>query len=255
MAFILIDGVIANDTFATPASARTFVLLDGLTHAQFDIAASATAQPVDAVLGLTTWSVSGGAVSGTIVATQASNTSSLTSALLFNGTISSTQNSNTATLTGTVTSAGVSGTIVATQDSNTSVLTGVETFVGTLSVTQASNTASVSGTETYSVVVLATQADNQASITASETFNGSIGATQAANTASVSGNVLLNITGVIGATQAGNVAHLTGTNGTIVDLTWGPTGVEYYFLQPPYSLELATGSVVLPIGGSFVIPL
>ena len=94
MAFILIDGVIANDTFATPASARTFVLLDGLTHSQFSSAASATAQPVDAILGLTTWAVVSGSITGTITATQASNTGSLTGTLLFSGTISSTQNSN-----------------------------------------------------------------------------------------------------------------------------------------------------------------
>jgi hypothetical protein len=56
MAFTLIDGVVANDAFATPASPRTFVLQDGLAHSQFAAGATASDQPVDAVLGLSTWS-------------------------------------------------------------------------------------------------------------------------------------------------------------------------------------------------------
>ena len=61
MALVIIDGVIANDAFATPATPNTFVLQDGLEHSQFATGASATSQPVDVVLGLTTWSA--GAVS------------------------------------------------------------------------------------------------------------------------------------------------------------------------------------------------
>jgi hypothetical protein len=60
MAFTLIDGVIANDAFATPAAAGTFTLIDGLAHQQFATPAIPTTQPVDAVLGLTTWTASGG---------------------------------------------------------------------------------------------------------------------------------------------------------------------------------------------------
>ena len=63
MAFVIIDGVIANDDFATPATPNTFVLQDGLEHSQFATGASATSQPVDVVLGLTTWVSAGGATS------------------------------------------------------------------------------------------------------------------------------------------------------------------------------------------------
>jgi hypothetical protein len=63
MALVIIDGVIANDAFATPATPNTFVLQDGLEHSQFATGASATSQPVDAVLGLSTWASIGGAVS------------------------------------------------------------------------------------------------------------------------------------------------------------------------------------------------
>jgi hypothetical protein len=60
MTWQLIDGVVANDAFATPASPRTFVLQDGLAHSQFDAGATASDQPVDGVLGLTTWAAAGG---------------------------------------------------------------------------------------------------------------------------------------------------------------------------------------------------
>jgi uncharacterized protein YciU (UPF0263 family) len=55
MAFVLLDGVVANDAFATPASAGTSQLVEGINNQAFATPASATAQPVDAVLGLTTW--------------------------------------------------------------------------------------------------------------------------------------------------------------------------------------------------------
>ena len=62
MSFVLIDGVIANDTFATGATAGTSSLVDGINNQAFAAGRSATAQPVDAVLGLTTWAgVSGAA--------------------------------------------------------------------------------------------------------------------------------------------------------------------------------------------------
>jgi hypothetical protein len=60
MTWQLIDGVIANDAFATPATPGTSSLVDGINNQAFATPASATAQPVDAVLGLTTWTFSGG---------------------------------------------------------------------------------------------------------------------------------------------------------------------------------------------------
>jgi hypothetical protein len=60
MTWQLIDGVIANDAFATPATPGTSQLVDGINNQAFASAASATAQPVDAVLGLTTWVSAGG---------------------------------------------------------------------------------------------------------------------------------------------------------------------------------------------------
>jgi hypothetical protein len=60
MAFTLIDGVIAHDAFATPAAPGTSQLVDGINNQAFATPASATAQPVDAVLGLTTWASGGG---------------------------------------------------------------------------------------------------------------------------------------------------------------------------------------------------
>jgi hypothetical protein len=60
MAFTLIDGVVANDAFATPATPGTSSLVDGINNQAFATPASATAQPVDGVLGLTTWTFSGG---------------------------------------------------------------------------------------------------------------------------------------------------------------------------------------------------
>lgn len=75
MAFTLIDGVVANDAFAppappattgyadavnhhafeTPASPGVSSLVDGINNQQFATGRAATAQPVDGVLGLTTW--------------------------------------------------------------------------------------------------------------------------------------------------------------------------------------------------------
>jgi hypothetical protein len=70
MAWQLIDGLIANDAFATPASAGTSALVDGINNQSFATPASATAQPVDAVMGLTTWTFSGGgAVNYTLAGT------------------------------------------------------------------------------------------------------------------------------------------------------------------------------------------
>jgi hypothetical protein len=64
VAFTLIDGVIANDAFATPATPGTSALVDGINNQQFATPASATAQPVDAVLGLSTWvEPAGGSIS------------------------------------------------------------------------------------------------------------------------------------------------------------------------------------------------
>jgi hypothetical protein len=60
VAFTLIDGVIAHDAFATPATPGTSALVDGINNQQFNTPASATAQPVDAVLGLTTWAEAAG---------------------------------------------------------------------------------------------------------------------------------------------------------------------------------------------------
>lgn len=63
MAFVLLDGVVANDAFATPASAGTSQLVDGINNQAFATPASATDQPVDAVLGLTTWTAGAPAAS------------------------------------------------------------------------------------------------------------------------------------------------------------------------------------------------
>ena len=41
MAFILIDGVIANDTFSAPAAAGNSVLVDGINNQDFQAAATA----------------------------------------------------------------------------------------------------------------------------------------------------------------------------------------------------------------------
>jgi len=60
MTWQLIDGVVANDAFATPATPGTSSLVDGINNQAFAAAASATNQPVDGVLGLTTWTFSGG---------------------------------------------------------------------------------------------------------------------------------------------------------------------------------------------------
>jgi hypothetical protein len=60
MASTLIDGVVFHDSFATPATPGTSALVDGINNQQFSTAASATAQPVDGVLGLSTWTFSGG---------------------------------------------------------------------------------------------------------------------------------------------------------------------------------------------------
>jgi hypothetical protein len=60
MTWQLIDGVVANDAFATPATPGASQLVDGLNNQAFAAPASATAQPVDPLLGLT-WAASGGA--------------------------------------------------------------------------------------------------------------------------------------------------------------------------------------------------
>ena len=68
MAFVLIDGVIANATFNAPATAGTSSLIDGINNQQFATPATATAQPVDGLLGLSTWSATtGGATNYTLV--------------------------------------------------------------------------------------------------------------------------------------------------------------------------------------------
>ena len=45
MPFALIDGVIANETFASPAAPRASQLVDGINQAAFDAAAAAWANP------------------------------------------------------------------------------------------------------------------------------------------------------------------------------------------------------------------
>lgn len=68
MAWQLNDGVIANDSFSTPASAGTSQLVDGLNNQAFSTPASSTDQPVDAILGLNTWSAAGGVLAPTVFA-------------------------------------------------------------------------------------------------------------------------------------------------------------------------------------------
>ena len=58
MPFVIVDGVIVNDAFATPATPGTSSLVDGVNNQQFSAGASQTNQPVDGILGLTTWSSS-----------------------------------------------------------------------------------------------------------------------------------------------------------------------------------------------------
>lgn len=132
----------------------------------------------------------GGPTTGSIAATQADNTASLTGAELFSASITAAQDNNTAAVTGAEI---FSGSITATQDANTASLTGSESFSGAISATQADNTASLSGTVTGG------------------TLSGSINAFQADNTAALSGDVANPVTGTITATQDDNAALVRGS--------------------------------------------
>ena len=131
-----------------------------------------------------------GAITGTITATQANNTASVTGAEKFSASITAAQANNTAAVTG---AEKFSGSITATQATNTASLTGAEKFVGTVSATQASNTASLSGTVTGG------------------SFSGSINAFQADNTGSLTGGVANPVSGTITAQQDDNTAVLRGS--------------------------------------------
>jgi hypothetical protein len=88
MAYTLIDGVVANDAFATPAPAGTSALVDGVNQQAFSAAQAATAQPIDGVLGLTTWAASGGGpATQTLAPTLAGNTAAFFAPTLAPGAI------------------------------------------------------------------------------------------------------------------------------------------------------------------------
>ena len=133
--------------------------------------------------------------SGSITATQASNTASLTGGETFAGSIGATQANNTASVTGDVTGGPTTGTINATQDDNTAALSGTVVSndrTGTINATQADNTASLTGAETYPGAITAVQANNIAALSGDVTggnVDGAITATQDDNAAVVRGTV------------------------------------------------------------------
>ena len=129
----------------------------------------------------------GGAITGTITATQANNTASVTGAELFSASITAAQANNTAAVTGAEI---FSGSITATQDANTASVTGSEIFSGSIGTTQADNTASLSGTVTGGVL------------------SGSINAFQADNTGSLTGLVGNPTSGTITAQQDDNAGFI-----------------------------------------------
>lgn len=55
MTWQLIDGVVAHDAFAAPTPPGAPALIEGLSQQQFAPGRSATAAPVDGVLGLSSW--------------------------------------------------------------------------------------------------------------------------------------------------------------------------------------------------------
>lgn len=144
------------------------------------------------------------------------------------GTIAATQDAQTAAISGTVANP-VTGIVAVTQANQTAAFTGTVTVLitGTVAVTQDSQTASITGTVANPVTgtVAVTQSDQTMVASGLLTITGTFTATQDAQTAAFTGIVANPVTGTIGVTQANQTAAFVGFMGDIT--FWQPNPVVY----------------------------
>lgn len=139
--------------------------------------------------------------------------------------------------------------------------TGTYTVTGTAaSILKSKRIVGVSGSYSYSGV--------SASLLRSRVLVGNSGSYTLSGTPA---NILKSrlIVGVPGAyTYTGSVANIVYTPSVGVDVKvswvafdtaesplWGPTDSEYLYLKPPYSLDMCTGELILPITPDIIIEL
>jgi hypothetical protein len=164
----------------------------------------------NSALTSTVWTPSvASSFSGTLAATEASDTAALAGILAVFGTLTATEAGDIPSFAGLLANMG---TLAATEAADTAALTGTVQNRATLAATEAPDTAAIVGNIAASGALAVTEAGDTAAFSGSLAgagISGSLAATEASDTAVLTG--LLAAFGTLAATEAADTAALTGT--------------------------------------------
>lgn len=179
----------------------------GNLHVRVPQAASGGTGTISATEAADTASLSGDVlVQGAISATEATDTAAIAGDVLVQGTIAATETGDTAAFAGDVI---VQGTIAATDSADTAAFAGNVVVQGTIAATDAPDTAALAGTVLVQGTIGATEVPDTASIDGAVLVQGTIAATEPTDTAALAGDVI--VSGALSATEGSDTASFTGT--------------------------------------------
>ena len=159
-------------------------------------------------------SASAPSVTGTLSATDPQDAASFAGALIFSGSLAATDSPDAATFSGTAYAPGFSGTMAATEASDLAAFSGALSFVGSITATEPQDQISLTGSTGSGGTLAATESVDTASLAGAfgaASFSGLLAATEATDVFAVSGSVMA--PPIIGSLMAGDgqdVAVLAG---------------------------------------------
>lgn len=157
--------------------------------------------------------IGGGGTTGTLAATESSDTAAFSGLLTFAGSMAAAEAQDSAAFSGSASAPGASGTLSATEASDTASLSGLLTFTGSLAATESQDTAAFSGLSFapgVSGTLAAPDAADSASMSgsvAAPSATGSLSAAESQDVASLSGSVSSSVSGSLAATEQQDYAQ------------------------------------------------
>lgn len=151
--------------------------------------------------------ISSSGTTGTLAATESSDTAAFSGLLTFAGSIAAAEAQDSAAFSGSSSVPGASGSLSVTEAADTASLSGLLTFSGSLAATESQDTAAFSGLSfapgvsgTLAAPDVADSASMSGSVAAPSAI-GSLSATEAKDVASLSGSVSASVSGSLAATE------------------------------------------------------